>query len=198
MNAQPNLGMQVTTFENPMGIDGFEFVEFAAPAGQGEALHDYFRRLGFTAVLRHKTRPITVYRQGAVNFLVNEDPDSFAADFARAHGPSACGFAIRFRKPGSEVLKTVLGNGGEGIGIFVDQEVDPALAVNGDGPGLVVHYRGESHLAEIVVQQLALTLWSGEFDEFEAVDTHRIFERGDLHAKIGLCAHGSYLAGLYL
>src|SRR3546814_2754310 len=56
----PNLGMTVTTFENPMGIDGFEFVEFAAPEGQGEAMHDYFARMGFTAVLRHKSRPITV------------------------------------------------------------------------------------------------------------------------------------------
>ena len=46
MSAQPNLGMQVTTFENPMGIDGFEFVEFAAPAGQGEAMHDYFQKHG--------------------------------------------------------------------------------------------------------------------------------------------------------
>src|SRR3546814_1710151 len=41
----PNLGMTVTTFENPMGIDGFEFVEFAAPEGQGEAMHDYFARM---------------------------------------------------------------------------------------------------------------------------------------------------------
>ena len=40
MSTQPNLGMPVTTFENPMGIDGFEFVEFAAPAGQGQLLHD--------------------------------------------------------------------------------------------------------------------------------------------------------------
>ena len=39
MSAQPNLGMQVTTFENPMGIDGFEFVEFAAPAGRSGELH---------------------------------------------------------------------------------------------------------------------------------------------------------------
>src|SRR6478736_2261552 len=116
MNAQPNLGMQVTTFENPMGIDGFEFVEFAAPQGQGELLHDYFRRMGFTAVLRHKTRPLTVYRQGGVNFLVNEDPDSFAADFAKAHGPSACGFAIRFQKPSDEVCKAVDAPVVKGIG----------------------------------------------------------------------------------
>jgi 4-hydroxyphenylpyruvate dioxygenase len=79
-------------------------------------LHDYFRRMGFTAVLRHKTRPVTVYRQGGVNFLVNEDPKSFAAEFASAHGPSACGFAIRFRKPSDEVLDAVLGNGGETFG----------------------------------------------------------------------------------
>jgi 4-hydroxyphenylpyruvate dioxygenase len=115
MNAQPNLGMQVTTFDNPMGIDGFEFVEFAAPAGQGAELHALFKRMGFSAVLRHRTRPITVYRQNGVNFLVNEDPDSFAADFAAAHGACACGFAIRFRKPAGEVLATVLGNGGEAI-----------------------------------------------------------------------------------
>ena len=133
MSAQPNLGMQVTTFENPMGIDGFEFVEFAAPEGQGELLHDYFRRMGFTAVMHHKTRPITVYRQGAVNFLVNEDPDSFAAEFAKAHGPSACGFAIRFRKPGAEVLQTVLGNGGEMIADKADSKAVDAPVVKGIG-----------------------------------------------------------------
>jgi 4-hydroxyphenylpyruvate dioxygenase len=113
MNAQPNLGMQVTTFENPMGIDGFEFVEFAAPGARGGELHALFKNMGFAPVLKHKSRPITIYRQGGVNFLVNEDPNSFAADFAAKHGPCACGFAIRFKKPSAEVLKTVLSNGGD-------------------------------------------------------------------------------------
>ncbi|KGM55560.1 4-hydroxyphenylpyruvate dioxygenase [Lysobacter arseniciresistens ZS79] len=113
MSAQPNLGMQVTTFENPMGINGFEFVEFAAPAGQGEKMRDYLRKLGFTAVARHRERAITLFRQGTINFLLNEEPGSFAADFAAEHGPSACGFAIRFRKPVGEVLDHVLANGGE-------------------------------------------------------------------------------------
>ena len=79
--------------ENPMGIDGFEFVEFAAP--DPALLHSLFRHMGFTAVARHRSRQITLYRQNDVNFLVNEEADSFAADFARVHGPSACGFAIR-------------------------------------------------------------------------------------------------------
>ncbi|NKJ20814.1 4-hydroxyphenylpyruvate dioxygenase [Dyella sp. SG609] len=125
MSAQPNLGMQVTTFENPMGIDGFEFVEFAAPAGRGAELHDLFTRMGFTAVLKHKRRPITVYRQGGVNFLVNEDPDSFAAAFAAQHGPCAAGFAIRFKQPAAEVYAKVLANGGEAVG-----EKEASKAVN--------------------------------------------------------------------
>ncbi|TAK39137.1 MAG: 4-hydroxyphenylpyruvate dioxygenase [Lysobacteraceae bacterium] len=115
MSAQPNLGMTVSTFENPMGINGFEFVEFAAPKGQGEAMRDYLRKLGFTAVARHKDRAITLFRQGTINFLLNEQPDSFASRFAEQHGPSACGFAIRFRKPVAEVLAHVVANGGEEI-----------------------------------------------------------------------------------
>ncbi len=133
MSAQPNLGMQPTTFDNPMGIDGFEFVEFAAPQAQGEAMHAYFRNMGFTAVKRHATRAITLYRQGGVNFLLNESPDSFASEFAAAHGPSACGFAIRFRKPADEVLQVVLGNGGEAITQRADTRAVDAPVVKGIG-----------------------------------------------------------------
>ena len=112
-STQPNLGMQVTTFENPMGINGFEFVEFAAPAGEGPRMRDYLEKLGFTAIARHRQRAITLFRQGTINFLLNEQADSFAADFAAAHGPSACGFAIRFGKTPAQVLEHVLANGGE-------------------------------------------------------------------------------------
>ncbi len=133
MNAQPNLGMHVTTFENPMGINGFEFVEFAAPAGRSGELHRLFQNMGFTAVLKHKRRPITVYRQGDVNFLVNEDPDSFAADFAAKHGPCACGFAIRFKQPANDVLKKVLANGGEAPADKADTKAVNAPVVKGIG-----------------------------------------------------------------
>ncbi|TAL98816.1 MAG: 4-hydroxyphenylpyruvate dioxygenase [Rhodanobacter sp.] len=133
MNAQSNPGIQVTTFENPMGIDGFEFVEFAAPKGPAFELHDLFKRMGFSAVLKHKSRAITVYRQNGVNFLVNEDPDSFAADFAAKHGPCACGFAIRFKKPAIEVLSSVLGNGGAAVAHKEASKAVSAPAVQGIG-----------------------------------------------------------------
>ncbi|WP_448096542.1 4-hydroxyphenylpyruvate dioxygenase [Luteibacter yeojuensis] len=114
MSAQPNTGMEVTTFENPQGVDGFEFVEFAAP--DPALLHALFPRLGFTPVAKHKTKKVTLYRQGDCNFLVNEEPGSFAADFATKHGPSACGFAIRFNRPATDVQATALSNGAAKIG----------------------------------------------------------------------------------
>lgn len=131
MSSQPNLGMQPTQFENPMGIDGFEFVEFASP--DPAALHALFRRLGFSAIARHKRKAITLYRQGGVNFLVNEEPDSFAADFAKAHGPCACGFAIRVTKPADEVVERVVANGGERHDAKLDTRAVDAPVVKGIG-----------------------------------------------------------------
>ena len=84
--------------------------------------------MGFTAVLRHRQRAITVYRQGGVNFLVNEEPNSFAADFAAKHGPCACGFAIRFGKPAAEVLSLALGNGAEEVDLLAETRAALAAA----------------------------------------------------------------------
>jgi len=85
--------MQFTPWENPMGTNGFEFVEYAAP--DPVALGKLFEQMGFTAVARHRTKDVTLYRQGEINFLINAEKDSFAQRFARKHGPSVCAFAIR-------------------------------------------------------------------------------------------------------
>jgi 4-hydroxyphenylpyruvate dioxygenase len=85
--------MQFTPWDNPMGTDGFEFIEYAAP--DPVALGQLFERLGFTAVARHRHKRVTLYRQGEVNFIINAEPDSFAQRFARLHGPSICAIAFR-------------------------------------------------------------------------------------------------------
>ena len=79
--------------KDPLGVDGFEFVEYAAPDAQ--MLHSLFENMGFSAIARHREMNITLYRQGDINFLVNEEVDSFAANFAREHGPCCTGFALR-------------------------------------------------------------------------------------------------------
>ncbi len=81
--------------ENPMGTDGFEFVEYAAPNPEG--LRDLFTKMGFPAVARHKRKNVTLHRQGDCNFIINAEPASFAEEFARAHGPCACAMAFRFK-----------------------------------------------------------------------------------------------------
>jgi 4-hydroxyphenylpyruvate dioxygenase len=85
-------------FDNPMGTDGFEFVEYTAP--DTAALGRYFESLGFRAVARHRSKAVTLYRQNDVNFVVNAEPDSHGARFARAHGPSACAMAFRVKDAG--------------------------------------------------------------------------------------------------
>jgi len=82
-------------WENPMGTDGFEFVEYTAP--DAAALGRLFERMGFIAAARHRSKNVTLYRQGDVNFVVNAEPESFAQAFARLHGPSVCAIAFRVR-----------------------------------------------------------------------------------------------------
>jgi len=82
-------------WENPMGTDGFEFVEYTAP--DTAALGRLFESMGFAAVARHRSKNVTLYRQGDVNFVVNSEPESFAQAFARLHGPSVCAIAFRVR-----------------------------------------------------------------------------------------------------
>ncbi|SFU13920.1 4-hydroxyphenylpyruvate dioxygenase [Pseudovibrio denitrificans] len=81
------------TAENPAGTDGFEFVEFAHP--EPEKLDVLFRRMGFEPVAKHKSKNITVYRQGDVNYILNAEPNSFASRFIDEHGPCAPSMAWR-------------------------------------------------------------------------------------------------------
>jgi 4-hydroxyphenylpyruvate dioxygenase len=78
---------------NPAGTDGFEFVEYAHP--QPEKLDIIFRQMGFTPVAKHKTKDITLYRQGDINYLLNADAGSHAAGFVKEHGPCAPAMAWR-------------------------------------------------------------------------------------------------------
>ena len=80
-------------WDNPMGTDGFEFIEYAAP--DPVAMGRAFEAMGFKPVARHRHKNVLLYRQGTINFLINAEPDSFAQRFARQHGPSVCAIAFR-------------------------------------------------------------------------------------------------------
>jgi 4-hydroxyphenylpyruvate dioxygenase len=104
-------------FDNPMGTDGFEFVEYTAP--DPELLRRLFARMGFPVSARHRSKNVTLHRQGDINFVINAEPGGFGQQFARAHGPSACAMAFRvkdaafsFRRAvglGAKPVETVVG-----------------------------------------------------------------------------------------
>jgi 4-hydroxyphenylpyruvate dioxygenase len=90
-----NTAPRTDLFDNPMGTDGFEFVEYTAP--DAELLRTLFEQLGFPVVARHRSKNVTLHRQGDINFIINSEPDSFAQAFARQHGPSVCAMAFRVK-----------------------------------------------------------------------------------------------------
>jgi 4-hydroxyphenylpyruvate dioxygenase len=95
---------------NPAGTDGFEFVEFAHPeAGRLERL---FAAMGYVEVARHRTRDISLYRQGRINYLINRETASHAGRFVAAHGPCAPAMAWRV-VDAKHTLARVLALGGE-------------------------------------------------------------------------------------
>ena len=92
-------------WDNPLGTDGFEFVEYAAP--DPAALGRLFERMGFAAIAKHRSKNVLLYRQGDINFIVNAEPGSFAQGFARVHGPSICAMAFRVKDAGRAYAKLI-------------------------------------------------------------------------------------------
>lgn len=84
---------QTDLFENPLGLDGFEFIEFSAP--EAGSLEPVFARMGFTHIANHRSKQVQLWRQGGINLIANHEPRSPAAYFAAEHGPSACGMGWR-------------------------------------------------------------------------------------------------------
>jgi 4-hydroxyphenylpyruvate dioxygenase len=96
------------TIDNPMQTDGFEFIEFVSP--DPDTLAAQFEQMGFAALAKHKRRDIVLFRQGEINFLLNREAAGPQADFAKAHGPSACAMGFRV-KDAPHALKHALSQG---------------------------------------------------------------------------------------
>jgi len=119
---------------NPMGTDGFEFVEYTAP--DPEALGRLFGSMGFVKVAKHRSKDVSLFRQGDVNFIVNGEPDSFAQGFARVHGPSICAIAFRV-KNAAFAYKRALSLGAWGVENKVGPMELNIPAIKGIGDSLV-------------------------------------------------------------
>jgi len=92
-------------FDNPLGTDGFEFVEYAT--NEPEKMMKLFEDMGFAKVAHHRSKDIVLMKQGDIHFIINSEPDSFAQNFARVHGPSACAMAFRVKDAGFAYKKAL-------------------------------------------------------------------------------------------
>jgi len=99
-------------FENPLGLDGFEFVEFCAP--ERGLLEDVFKAMGFVRVAHHRSKDVDLWRQGDINLIANYEKGSPAAYFAAEHGPSACGMGWRVRDA-AKAYEEALARGAEPV-----------------------------------------------------------------------------------
>src|SRR5690242_5984193 len=124
----------VISADNPMGTDGFEFVEYAHP--EPEKLHALFKLMGFVPVARHKTKQITVYRQGDINYLVNEEPGSHGFAFVAAHGPCAPSMAFRV-VDATRAYERAIALGAEPVEVSSAQKTLDVPAIKGIGGSLL-------------------------------------------------------------
>ena len=147
-------------FENPICLDGFEFLEFTAP--KKGMLEPIFEAMGFTLVARHKSKDVELWRQGDINLLSNYEKKCHAAYYAEEHGPSACGMAFRV-KDSQHAYKEVLARGAQPMDTHTGPMELKLPAIKGIGGAmlyLIDRYEGEN------------TIYDIDFNWIEGVDRH--------------------------
>ena len=127
-------GQSENPSDNPLGLDGFEFLEFCAP--EEGILEPAFERMGFSLIARHRSKDVRLWRQGNINFVVNYEPRSPAAYFAAEHGPSACGMGFRVRDA-AKAYALAIERGAEPVELEVGAMELRIPAIRGIGQSLI-------------------------------------------------------------
>ena len=132
-------------FDNPLGLDGFEFIEFCAPE-QGQ-LEPVFAAMGFARIARHRSKQVELWRQGGINLIANYEPRSPAAYFAAEHGASACGMGWRV-KDAAKAYAAAIERGAEPVEVRTGPMELRLPAVRGIGGSIIYlidRYEGQAH-----------------------------------------------------
>ena len=155
-------------FDNPAGLDGFEFVEFCAP--EKGVLEPVFETMGFTHVATHRSKDVHLWRQGGINLIVNYEPRSAAWYFAREHGPSACGMAFRVRNAAA-AWEHLMDQGAEPVQVETGPMELAIPAIRGIGGAilyLVDRYEDENGAED----DRGLSIYDIDFEYLPGVDKH--------------------------
>jgi 4-hydroxyphenylpyruvate dioxygenase len=169
--AAPETIMASTTprdlWDNPLGTDGFEFIEYAAP--DPAALGRLFEQMGFTAIAKHRSKNVLLYRQGEINFIVNAEPASFAQSFARVHGPSICAIAFRV-KDAAYAYRKCVENGAWGVESHPGPMELNIPAIKGIGDSLI--YLVDRYPGSAANAGSGVSIYDIDFVPLAGVDQH--------------------------
>lgn len=154
-----DLQVKERNLDNPLGTDGFEFVEYAAPdAKQLDAL---FVRMGFKAVAKHRSKDVTLYRQGQINFLINNEPGSHGVKFAQQHGPCACAMAFRV-KDAQYAFEQAVKKGAKPFEAPINEGEEKIPAIYGIGDSVLY----------FVDKYQSSTIYDTDFEFFDGIDAN--------------------------
>ncbi len=149
-------------FENPMGLNGFEFIEFSA--NEPGLLENLFSAMGFTKIAKHRSKHVELWRQGSINLITNYEYNAPAGHFLREHGPSACGMGFRV-KDAKQAYERALELGAEPINTDVGPMELSIPAIRGIGGGAIyfIDRFGD-----------ALSIYDIDFEYIEGVDKNPV------------------------
>jgi 4-hydroxyphenylpyruvate dioxygenase len=149
-------------FDNPLGLDGFEFIEFCAP--ERGLLEPVFEKLGFTHIARHRSKDVDLWRQGEINMIANYEAHSPAAYFAAEHGPSACGMAFRV-KNAKHAYEAAIARGAEPVETRTGPMELRLPAIRGIGGAIIylIDRYGD-----------ALSIYDIDFEYLPGIDRHPV------------------------
>ena len=174
-------------FENPLGTDGFEFVEFTSP--DPEVLGKLFESMGFAAVARHRSKDVLRYKQGDINFILNMEPAGQAAGFRDRHGASINAMAFRVRDA-AKALRLALERGATPVDNAVGpMELNvPAIAGIGGSCLYLVDRYGAQEIYDVDFVPIPIaegTTHVGDFVGLSYIDhlTHNV-HRGNMRTWV--------------
>ncbi len=151
---EPDVALDVPEMPDRIEVEGVEFVEFAADSTEAQALGYFFAAMGFTRAGRHKTKDVTLWRQGGINLVVNTEREGFAHSSYLVHGASAYAMGLKVEDAAATVARAQA----LGAEIFEQPRAPGQLAIpaiRGVGGGIIYFLDGKSDLARV---------WEIEFD----------------------------------
>ncbi len=134
----------IMTQQNPIGLNGVDFIEYSG--ADALLFEKLFTQMGFTETASIQNKKIKLFRQGDINFILNSEPKTFAASFAKAHGPSVCSTGFRVGDA-AEAFQEAVKRGAKAYdGSDASRGATPYLAIYGIGDSLIYFIDEKNHI----------------------------------------------------